>query len=69
MEITTIHTRIRELQCCVIIPTYNNSKTLKKVIDGVLEYTNSIIVVNDGSTDETLSNLKRVRPDQANPST
>lgn len=38
---------------CVIIPTYNNHKTLKRVIDGVLEYTTNIIVVNDGSTDNT----------------
>jgi glycosyltransferase involved in cell wall biosynthesis len=38
---------------CVIIPTYNNHKTLKRVIDGVLQYTTNIIVVNDGSTDST----------------
>ena len=44
---------ISTLKYCVIIPTYNNSKTLKRVIDGVLQYTNHIIVVNDGSTDAT----------------
>jgi len=38
---------------CVLIPTYNNHKTLKRVIDGVLKYTNHIIIVNDGSTDTT----------------
>ncbi len=38
---------------CVIIPTYNNHKTLKRVIDGVLQYTGNIIIVNDGSTDST----------------
>ena len=38
---------------CVIIPTYNNHKTLKRVLDGVLIYTQNIIVVNDGSTDTT----------------
>ncbi len=38
---------------CVIIPTYNNHKTLKRIIDGVLQYTSNIIVVNDGSTDNT----------------
>tara|TARA_R110002049_G_scaffold68305_2_gene177082 strand:- start:4723 stop:5892 length:1170 start_codon:yes stop_codon:yes gene_type:complete len=42
-----------QLKCCVVIPTYNNHKTLKKVIEGVLQYTNDIIVVNDGSTDST----------------
>ncbi len=38
---------------CVIIPTYNNHKTLKRVLDSVLQYTASVIVVNDGSTDNT----------------
>jgi glycosyltransferase involved in cell wall biosynthesis len=38
---------------CVIIPTYNNHKTLNRVVDSVLLYTSNIIVVNDGSTDET----------------
>ncbi|MRT15705.1 DUF2062 domain-containing protein [Vitellibacter sp. q18] len=41
------------LKCCVIIPTYNNCKTLQTVIEGVLVYTENIIVVNDGSTDST----------------
>jgi glycosyltransferase involved in cell wall biosynthesis len=41
------------LKCCVIIPTYNNHKTLKRVLDGVLQYTSNVIVVNDGSTDTT----------------
>lgn len=43
---------------CVIIPTYNNHKTLQRVIEGVLHYTQNIIVVNDGSTDETNTLLK-----------
>lgn len=38
---------------CVIIPTYNNAKTLKRVIDGVLNYLPHVFVVNDGSTDQT----------------
>src|SRR5690606_15094310 len=41
------------LNACVIIPTYNNAKTLSRVIDGVLTYTSRLIVVNDGSTDAT----------------
>jgi len=45
---------------CVIIPTYNNEKTLNRVIDGVLDYfkVSEIIIVNDGSTDATESILK-----------
>jgi len=38
---------------CVIIPTYNNEKTLARVLDKTLEFTQNIIVVNDGSTDST----------------
>lgn len=43
---------------CVIIPTYNNCKTLRRVIDGVLLYTKNSIVVNDGATDTTQEILK-----------
>ncbi|WP_103069777.1 DUF2062 domain-containing protein [Aquimarina sediminis] len=53
MEEITIEHKIKGLNCCVIIPTYNNSKTLQRVIDGVLVYTNDIVIVNDGSTDTT----------------
>jgi len=38
---------------CVIVPTYNNAGTLHKAIGEVLQYTNRLIVVNDGSVDET----------------
>lgn len=44
---------IRNLKVCVIIPTYNNHKTLDKVLKGVLQQTPHIIIVNDGSTDST----------------
>lgn len=46
---------------CVIIPTYNNAKTLRRVIDGVLKYTHDILVINDGSTDETSVILQEYR--------
>ncbi|MDH5474129.1 MAG: DUF2062 domain-containing protein [Cyclobacteriaceae bacterium] len=39
--------------CCVIIPTYNNDKTLKEVVNDVLLYTKNIIIVNDGASDTT----------------
>lgn len=44
---------------CVLIPTYNNARTITTVIDSILVYTTRIIVVNDGSTDETASLLAR----------
>ena len=45
--------RMNDLNCCVLIPTYNNCKTLKRVVEGVLKYTSNIIIINDGSTDDT----------------
>lgn len=42
-------------KACVLIPTYNNAGSLKAVIEDVCRFTQEIIVVNDGSTDETLS--------------
>jgi glycosyltransferase involved in cell wall biosynthesis len=41
------------LECCAIIPTYNNAATLQFVIDDVNQYIPDIIIVNDGSTDST----------------
>ncbi|RZJ49046.1 MAG: DUF2062 domain-containing protein [Chryseobacterium sp.] len=53
MTIAEIQNAIFEKKICVLIPTYNNAKTLKRVVDGVLDYTRNIIVVNDGSTNAT----------------
>jgi glycosyltransferase involved in cell wall biosynthesis/3-hydroxymyristoyl/3-hydroxydecanoyl-(acyl carrier protein) dehydratase len=56
-----IDTNTSSLNFCVIIPSYNNSKTLKAVIDDVKQYTNNIIVVNDGSTDSTPEILSEIK--------
>lgn len=52
---------IEQINGCVIIPTYNNEKTLVRVIEGVLEHVpaDRIIVVNDGSTDSTVQLLEK----------
>lgn len=47
------------INACVIIPTYNNEKTLEKVLRKTLEFTPDVIVVNDGSTDSTPEILKK----------
>ncbi|MEE4255943.1 MAG: DUF2062 domain-containing protein [Bacteroidales bacterium] len=49
----TLQDRFDELRCCVVIPSYNNAQTLAAVLDSVLAVTSSIIVVDDGSTDDT----------------
>lgn len=54
----TYHSSFKAHKCCVLIPTYNNAQTLAAVIDGVLKYTDDIVVVNDGSTDATADILK-----------
>lgn len=48
-----IKQRLSKLNCVVLIPTYNNAGTLLQVIDDVRRYANDIMVVNDGSTDNT----------------
>ena len=42
-----------DLKLCVVIPTYNNEKTLVSVVENALEYCPAVMVVNDGSTDST----------------
>lgn len=58
MNTDPISQKIKDLKACVLIPTYNNHRTLQRVLDGVLEYTDDILVVNDGSTDATKSILQ-----------
>ncbi|MBN1926994.1 MAG: DUF2062 domain-containing protein [Prolixibacteraceae bacterium] len=48
----------QEKKCCVIVPTYNNAQFLVSVLNDVLAYCNDVIVVNDGSTDNTLTVLE-----------
>lgn len=52
-------TRFKELKACVLIPTYNNAGTLADVLTKVLAYTDDLLVVNDGSTDNTIEILKQ----------
>ena len=47
--------QFNECGACVIIPTYNNAASLARVINDVAGYTRNIIIVNDGSTDDTLA--------------
>lgn len=50
--------RFEDLNCCILIPTYNNEKTLAGVLQDLLIYTSNLLVVNDGSTDSTVDILK-----------
>ena len=53
------HEKLKQLGIIVIIPSYNNGKTLADVIESVRFYAPDILVVNDGSTDETAEILSR----------
>ena len=50
----SLREKVDVLKACVIIPTYNNAATLAGVIEDVAQYSDHIIVVNDGSTDNTV---------------
>ncbi len=48
---------------CAIIPTYNNAATLEQVVRETQQFVKEVIVVNDGSTDDTpaiLNNIKDI---------
>jgi len=55
----SIRENIEKYKICILIPTYNNAKTLSRVLNGVQEYTQHIIIVNDGSSDQTASILQQ----------
>lgn len=43
---------------CAVIPTYNNARTVADIVRRTLAVCNDVIVVNDGSTDDTLQELQ-----------
>ena len=45
---------------CVLIPTYNNAATVGRVIEESKLYCKDIFVVNDGSTDNTMTVLESI---------
>lgn len=47
-------------RACVIVPTYNNERTIVDVLRRIRAYTRNIIVVNDGSTPATMQALSAV---------
>jgi glycosyltransferase involved in cell wall biosynthesis len=43
---------------CVLIPTYNNPTSLRRVVEKARRHLPSVIVIDDGSTDETVEVVK-----------
>ncbi len=56
----TYKERMSALKCVVLMPTYNNAGTIAKVIADVKQYSEDVIVVNDGSTDDTKNILASI---------
>ncbi len=51
--------KFESLSIVVLIPTYNNAPKLEAVILDVLQYTSHILIINDGSTDDTKTILEK----------
>jgi glycosyltransferase involved in cell wall biosynthesis len=58
MDIKEASEWFKQMNVCVIVPTYNNEQTLQRVVESVLKFTHQVIVVNDGSTDSTANIIK-----------
>ena len=54
---------MNKVEVSVIMPVYNTGESAKKLIEKILGSFNSleIIVVNDGSTDDSLNLLKSIK--------
>ena len=52
-----MNNRTGNRRLCVIIPTYNNVRTIRQVVMDVRQYCRQVIVVDDGSTDGTSAAL------------
>lgn len=68
-DFSEIRKQFKELSCCVVIPTYNNQKTIAQVLEGVLQYTHQVLVVVDGATDKTPEIIQEIQNKQTEPFT
>jgi len=63
-ETAKIHSRslhevlFEKHKVCILLPTYNNAETIANVIVASLTQTSHVIVINDGSTDDTLHQIQ-----------
>ena len=60
MEIIDQKRLLHDRGICIVIPTYNNGGTIASVVQKTLEECSDVIVVNDGSTDNTAQILNSI---------
>lgn len=51
---------MKNWRICIIIPTYNNAKTVRNVVAETMQIGLDVLVVNDGSTDNTAQILTEI---------
>lgn len=59
-KILTCQSDFDQYKICVLIPTYNNAGSIAAVVSSLLEYTSNIVIVNDGSTDDTAAIISQI---------
>jgi len=54
-----VRRQMKDNRICVIVPTFNNATTVAGVLKRAKVYTDNIILVDDGCTDDTLQQVKQ----------
>jgi len=49
-----------QTRCAILIPVYNNEKTISRIIEQSLQHCSDVIVVDDGSTDTTNQQISQL---------
>lgn len=52
-DIPSLNHNPQQEKICVLLPVFNNEGSIGTVVASILQFTNSLIVINDGSTDQT----------------
>jgi glycosyltransferase involved in cell wall biosynthesis len=57
--IADLDSRLRAAHCCIVVPTYNNAPFLPNFLKELSGVTHRVVIVNDGSTDDTAEILNQ----------
>lgn len=58
--------QIEDLKVCLVIPTYNHDPFIGHVLSDSLQYPIDILIINDGSTDQTRSIVEKIIKENTN---